>query len=437
MKPFAVVGLLLLTLAVGTKLSAQVSTPLVSIVVGENTPTTSTENIAGLNAQQFTLSSGAYVSNIQLTLIGDILNPAGGNNCAFTYAITNQLNTDGSLGTSWLQANGSVTLGTTLTLAPFSAAFPLLYLPAGTYYVVVNTTPASGACRNTTGDPELFWSLNPTGSPQFGTVGLASIYNGHWQTEASTVFDFDLSGPVILPPPVGGGLAQIARLVVEGPAKPGPGVPVQVQLGFADMKGNPLGTTSTVSLGPGQIQSLDLPLGQFVKNVGDRIEVQPLISQASGATAEVVPPIRATVQLLDQVLGVESLEAPLPQAGASSLELVPQALSAGLTMRLNVAATRVGSCIGQLGFSDLNGSPLGPTLAVNLSQGTGTSLDLTASSLGLTTHPIEVQPIVSIAASPTGGPQTTSVCQTSVEVFDRLTGRTQSYQSTLVAAPVQ
>src|SRR5580700_4842192 len=109
MKPFAVVGLLLLTLAAGTKLSAQVSAPLVSIVVGENTPTTSTENIAGLSAQQFTLSSGAYLSNIQLTLIGDILNPAGGSNCAFTYAITNQLNADGSLGTSWLQATGSVT----------------------------------------------------------------------------------------------------------------------------------------------------------------------------------------------------------------------------------------------------------------------------------------------------------------------------------------
>ena len=62
-------------------------------------------------------------------------------------------------------------------------------------------------------------------------------------------------------------------------------------------------------------------------------------------------------------------------------------------MRVNVVAFPPDPCIGQVSFTDKNGNPIGSTLPVNLSPGTGTSLDLNADTLRLRLgQSIEVQP---------------------------------------------
>jgi hypothetical protein len=68
-----------------------------------------------------------------------------------------------------------------------------------------------------------------------------------------------------------------------------------------------------------------------------------------------------------------------------------------------------------------------------LSAGTGTSLDLNSTVLGLTSgQSTEVQPVVTVKAPLPGQPKP-SICQASVEVFDS-SGRTWTYQSALLPA---
>ena len=103
-------------------------------------------------------------------------------------------------------------------------------------------------------------------------------------------------------------------------------------------------------------------------------------------------------------------------------------------MRVNIFAEPPDPCIAQVSFTDKNGNPIGSTLPVNLSPGTGTSLDLNADSLKLRLgQSTEVLPTIAVA-TPLAAAALNSVCQTSVEVFDHFTGRTWSYQSSLAVA---
>ncbi|HEV3420011.1 MAG TPA: hypothetical protein VG075_06890 [Candidatus Acidoferrum sp.] len=87
-------------------------------------------------------------------------------------------------------------------------------------------------------------------------------------------------------------------------------------------------------------------------------------------------------------------------------------------------------CVAQFGFNDKNGNPLNPPSVVNLSSGTGTSVDLNANTLGLRLgQRIEVQPVLTVTAPPAAVAMN-SVCNASAEVFDHLTGRTWSHQGT-------
>jgi hypothetical protein len=124
----------------------------------------------------------------------------------------------------------------------------------------------------------------------------------------------------------------------------------------------------------------------------------------------------------------------VPQPGASVPALGPQILAGGQTMRVTVVA---GSdpCIGQVSFNDLNGNSLFPSGPVGLSPGTGTSIDLNVDALSLRLgQRIEVQPALTVT-QPAAAVPLNSVCRASVEVFDHLTGRTWTHQSTMSALP--
>ncbi len=390
-------------------------------------------------AQAFSLSSPAYVTRVDLVLVGTGKN---GGTCTFTIAITNSLGPHGSLGEVFLMRSESVLVPPfdqhPIENIPFSDEFPGVFLPAGSYYLVWDGLAGPRPCALEKTENTALWGINTTGSHEVGIVGqVFTPDSGGWSSlcGCGQIFSFDLVGPLIVPPPFGGGPGEIARLVVEGPVTPPPGGPVEAQLGFVDMNGNSIGPTSTVTLNPGEIQSLDLNLGEFATQLGQRIEVRPAITQVPGVAGALSPPAQfsGSMQILDALTGFGTVLSPLLQPSAPVLS--PQALASGETMRLNVVAVAPSSCSGQLSFAGKDGGPVGPTLPVNLSPGTGTSLDLNSDTMGLRLGKvIEVQPILTVTPSPNGA-AVSSVCQASVEVFGNVTGKTRSYQSSLAAVP--
>jgi hypothetical protein len=100
-----------------------------------------------------------------------------------------------------------------------------------------------------------------------------------------------------------------------------------------------------------------------------------------------------------------------------------QGLAGVQTMQLIVSALSAHS-LQLLDFVNESGSPVGPSLQVNLQPGQAAALNLNADSLGLKLRQrTEIQPTVAIPPSTTSVP-TNFPCQASAEVFDRLTGRT-------------
>jgi hypothetical protein len=107
--------------------------------------------------------------------------------------------------------------------------------------------------------------------------------------------------PIFPPTPVFGlqGVAwgQVMRLnVVAHPPQP-----CFAQLSFVDANGNPAGPApSQVNLGPGQAAFLDLAAARLV-GVGQRIELQPVVSVLSSGSAPSV--CVATAEVYDQFTG--------------------------------------------------------------------------------------------------------------------------------------
>ena len=409
-------------------------------------------------AQAFSLSSPAYVNQVGITLLA--VEPVS-EVTPLELAITTDLSSCvGPPSFPWkppycsgssvlLVLEESVMSPASVTNLPLTFSFSPIFLPQGSYYLVLSSPSVL-----------VLWAANQVASHEVGIIGQAFGNPGnppHFVTcgsgwfllstnptnalcglgNTNGTFSFKLDGPLTVPP-VGGTLGQIARLVVEGPVTPAPGGPVEAQLGFLDMSGNPIGRSATVTISPDQIESLDVNLSQFLNEFGQRIEVQPFVAQspnAAGAPPAATTQLTATVQILDALTGFETVLAPVPQPGASAPELVPQGLAGGQTMRISATASAFAPCNSTLGFADKNGVPLGSNLPVNLSPGMGTWLDLNANSLGLTFGKrIEVQPVVTPMPLASGAPLN-SVCQVTVAVFDHLTGRTWTSQSTLLDLP--
>lgn len=418
-------------------------------------------------AQAFSLGAAALVNRIDVTLIG-----IGAQQTAQTFpltiVLTQQLvpvppNEGSYLPPVFLSQTQCVAVPPSQAdeFIPFSISFPAMFLPKGNYYLVLYSFDANNVPPNCPQFPAVVtWAPNQTGSFEVGNVGpsycqaIVSIQCGPtlpsfgWQpistdpTQATNLsgtsgtFAFELDGPFSMPP-VGGGRLQIARLLVQGPVVPPPGGPIEAQLGFLDMNGNPIGPTSTVSPGPGQLQWLNLDLSPFVTQFGQRIEVQPIITESPDSAGEPTAPARfsANMQILDALSGFETVLAPSLQPGSFAPSLLPQVLAGGQTMRITVSATDSVPCNATLSFADKDGNPLGSSLPVAVNSDATTWSDLNADSLGLTFgRRIEVLPIVTPTAI-VGAAPVPSVCAVSVEVFDHLAGRTETSQSTLVGLP--
>ena len=377
-------------------------------------------------AQAFALGSTTSVSEIDVAIAAHVALPR-----TDTFLITVFAEPSGSpvlTGTAAAYLNGSV------TLVPFYFSNSL---PAGMYQLGLSCT--KGCWPGDYGD---FWAPNAAGSTKVGFVGAPQVlYCCHAYGPLPVPGDgrlaFQVVAGMISGPPVDPTRLQLLRLVA-GPITPAPGTPVEAELGFLDMNGNPIGPSSDVTIAPGEMRLLDFNPSQFLRQPGQRLEVRPVIRflpNPAGAASAPLSQFSASFQVLDAVTGVGTLLESL-EPGAFSPSLVPEVLAGGQTMRFNAAAPASDSCTGQLRFADENGSPIGPTTPLNLAPGAGTSLDLRADMLGLRLgQRAEVQPILDMTAPPTAGAPLNSVCQASVEVFDNLTGRTRTYQFTLASLP--
>jgi hypothetical protein len=238
--------------------------------------------------------------------------------------------------------------------------------------------------------------------------------------------------------PIGLVASQTLRFLVAGSATHIAGAPVKANLGFVDLNGKSIGRSLPVTINPGEIVSLDFPANDYIKQPGQRLEVVPVISSLPSPNAGPSGKIQASVEVRDAT-GGGTIFTSVPTAPPNPLApaLVPQSLAHGQTMLINVIALPNHPCVATLNFADKKGRLLRPSKVVNVPPGTGISFDLNADTLDLKVgERIDVRPTVTATAPFTSGsPVASSACQASVEVFDQLSGRTETYQAARVQSP--
>ena len=419
----------------------------VNIVVGDDNPgvygaAITAGTFAQSDAQPFTLSSPSLANRIDLGFDTGLLGAGSSGVYPFTIHIANGLNPGSS---DLLTLNENILLPTNGAVATYSYTFTPIYLSAGTYYLILTSTQPAGLFS-------LIWSQNLAGGTSVGSLGSASINSGGefggWQafppfcssgtcTTGTMAFDLDfVFGPVHAL--FGASLGQSIRLLV-GPGNPPPGVGEEVALNFVDVNGSPIGPSTKLTLNQEEIAWLDFNADQYVKQLGQRVEVEPVVTLLSNTTGTPPP---STVEVFDRITGFSTVLVPAVQVSAAPT-FIPQALAGLQTMRLNIVAYPTGpafppgpACVAQLSFVDPNGNPLGPSTSAALNPGMTTSLDFDADTVGLKLgQRIEVLPVVSVTPPTTTGPPVASVCGASVEVFDHITGRTETYQPAGMALP--
>ena len=185
-----------------------------------------------------------------------------------------------------------------------------------------------------------------------------------------------------------------------------------VKLGFQNRNGVAVGPTKTVSLQPGQSASLTLNGGSLVA-ADQRVELLPTVTGMDGSATGAA--CVASMEVINNSNGVTAVLAP----GAVGYPPVPVFGMLGVTslqtVRLNVVAFPPVPCIGMISWSDLNGTQIGTSLAVQLSAGQGTHLDLPGG--GALGPRAEVRPVVVV----NGG-----ACIASAEVYNNVTKTTRA-----------
>jgi hypothetical protein len=199
-------------------------------------------------------------------------------------------------------------------------------------------------------------------------------------------------------------------------------------LGYFDADGNPVGSSMDVNLAPGQSAFLDLNGDTLVRRLGQRAQVQPMITPAPGAVGVCQPSVAVYSQLLG---GTIAMNNPGPtQFGETSpgpIQFGAMGIVQGQTARLNAVAIPPEACTVQLQFTGLSGRVLASGQSVQLNPGQATSLDYGAGSPGPISFgqvnpgptQTEVVPVMN-AGNPTGG--SVAGCVATAEVFDDLTG---------------
>jgi hypothetical protein len=226
------------------------------------------------------------------------------------------------------------------------------------------------------------------GNPQFGMIGLAA--------------------------------GQTLRLnVVAFPPSP-----CDATIGFLNSDGvpPPNSISKVVTLSPGQAGLVDLTAASLGIQLGQRQEVQPVVTLMP--VANMTSQCAASVEIFDTATGFSLVAWPpdpiipnvSPQFGMVGIGL-------GQVLRLNVVAFPPSPCNATIGFLNSNGvaPPNSIPKVVTLSPGQASFVDLTAASQGIQFgQRMEFQPVVTV----TSGPTSASACGVSAEVFDVITLRT-------------
>jgi hypothetical protein len=197
--------------------------------------------------------------------------------------------------------------------------------------------------------------------------------------------------------------------------------PCFAQLGFQTSSGNPVGTTTAVTLQPGESASLAINGNSLASAFGQRVQVLPTVVPVAG----IANGCQASTEIFDNVLGITSVLVPgavgyppgpaLGMLGVTGLE----------TVRLNVVAYPPDPCVGQISFLNSNGALVGNALMnVNLGPGQATFLDLPGSTLvSKLGQRAEVRPVVTPSLASTAP----NSCVLSAEVYIDGLGTTSSY----------
>lgn len=287
---------------------------------------------------------------------------------------------------------------------------------------------------------EIFYTLHfsaakpPTAPGVFTTTDALIQYAAGYQPgPPATLIITDLSTAPAPPPPPANPpshpvsawtLATIrASLEIAGPVTPAPGSPVEAIVGFTDLNGNLIGPLTPIPVSAGQVASVDLNAATFLQG-GQHANVIPVIQGPQGVQ---LPAVQLTVEVFDRQNGAMLSSGNGFDARPSSL--APQGLAGGQTLRLLAAAYPPNPCAATLGFADMLGNAVGPTLEVTMNPGQAKSLDLTGSMLNLAAgQRVEVQPSVTLQPAPNAAAAGGSACSITSEVFDQVTGRTWTYQ---------
>ena len=261
-----------------------------------------------------------------------------------------------------------------------------------------------------------------TASDGFNLVA-GGILTGSFNTTATLTITEAISFPPI---PRWFGSIIRASLTVAGPVTPLPGTPVEANIGFIDVNGNPIGQFPSSSIVPGEVTSFELAAGTSPVALGQHTAVIPVVSAPAG---QMLPPLQLTVEVLDRLTGFGSVLTTSTGLSPPPASLAPQGLAAGQIMRLTATAFPPNPCDATLSFANNQGVAVGPSLTVTLSPGQSQSVDLTSAMLNVALgKSVEVQPMVALQQPIGAAAVAGSACMVASDVFDPALGRTWTYQ---------
>jgi hypothetical protein len=195
--------------------------------------------------------------------------------------------------------------------------------------------------------------------------------------------------------------------------------PCFAQLGFQNSSGNPVGTTTAVTLQPGESASLAINGNSLTSVSGARVQVLPTVVPVAG----IANACQASAEIFDNALGITNVLVPGAVGYPSNPALAMLGVTELETVRLNVVAYPPDPCVGQISFLNSNGALVGNALmSVNLGPGQATFLDLPGSTLvSKLGQRAEVRPVL------TPGSASPNSCIPSAEVYINGLGSTSSY----------
>jgi hypothetical protein len=180
-------------------------------------------------------------------------------------------------------------------------------------------------------------------------------------------------------------------------------------LSFMDSTGTAVGRNVQLNLLPGQTTLLDLPGSLVATRLGQRAEIQPLVTPIPGTVADCI----AGAEVFDNLTTWDRVyRPPNPNFKPPSPNRLP-AVGVGPVQTLRLKALAAGDvCVATLSFTDSNGNALSQTIDVSLNPGQGSWLDLNGGTFAGRT---QVVPL----SNPISGS-----CVFSADLFEQVTGST-------------